>query len=177
MATAEVLWLLQFTFILKFGKETFHILAVIICHVYMCSLMLYDKWKWQHKRECVQVRPDKSVLCVTCWAVLASVTVLSIPPYDSVWYRLWSGTWHNVSASTQSCVVYSVWAESRVPYFLAYSAHLTYNAHPKLLSGLHDIWCRNSLQKCVYQVWVLQQPVHKINILPYFPAYSAHLTH
>lgn len=63
MATVEG-WSLQFTFILKLGKETFQILAIIICHVYICSLMLYDKWNCQHDSECVQVQPNKSVLCV-----------------------------------------------------------------------------------------------------------------
>jgi len=60
--------------------------------------MLYDKWNCQHDSECVQMRPNKSVLClaavscVMCRAsllsVLAVVTKLSVPPYYSAWNGL-----------------------------------------------------------------------------------------
>jgi len=73
--------------------------------------MLYDKWNCQHDSECVQMRPNKSVLClaavscVMCRAsllsVLAVVTKLSVPPYYSAWNGLWSATCHNIPASIQ----------------------------------------------------------------------------
>lgn len=54
--------------------------------MYICNLMLYDKWNCQHDSECVQVRPNRSVLCVllqfhVLHAELACCQYWQVPPY------------------------------------------------------------------------------------------------
>lgn len=93
--------------------------------------MLYDKWNCQHDSECVQVRPNKSVLCVLLQfyvlrAELACCQYWQLPPHSVflhiVVHRTDCEVVHVITflllfrgGFSQSCTIYcSVWTESRI---------------------------------------------------------------